>query len=149
MPWAKSFEQAAEQAKFLHQPFALLLTTRDLVETAGEGPAVFKEYEEANGHLPRMTIADHPPGIEPIMAAGLRIFVKLADTNANTAIFKKYGEKPTTIVFIAPDGEKLVAYEGADCSPEKIYKLLDKFKEKFAKWKKKHGVEASDTKAKD
>ena len=118
----------------------MLFTTRDLAQTAGEGPAVFKEYKEANGKAAEMTLVDYAPGIEPIRHKGVQIFVKLADTNANRELFKKYDAEPSTVVLVAPDGEKLVSYKGADCSPEKIRPLLARFEEKFDDWKRKNGI---------
>jgi hypothetical protein len=138
--WAKSFEEASQQAKDLKQVFMVLFTTREQAETAGEGPAVFKEYVDTNGKLPELTLIDERHGIETIMLKGVRIYLKVPDTHANRELFKKYDVEPTTVVLIAPDGEKLAAYKGADCSPEKFKPFLAKFDSKYSDWKRRNGL---------
>jgi hypothetical protein len=138
--WAKSFDEAAQQARDLKQVFMVLFTSRSQAETAGEGPAVFKEYVDTNGKLPELTLVDEKHAIESIMLKNVRIFAKLADTHANRELFKKYGAEPSTVVLIAPDGEKLASYKGADCSPEKFKPFLAKFDSMYSDWKRRSGL---------
>lgn len=138
--WTPSFEVALKYASDMKTPLMVLFTTREQAQTAGEGISVRKEYETASGKHAEMTLIDYEQGIESIQRAGVRIFVKVAETDANREIFKKYHAKPSMIVFIAPDGEKLGAYKGSDTTPIKLIPVLDKFVENMDEWRRKHGI---------
>lgn len=138
--WTPSFEVALKYASDVNMPVMVLFTTRELAQTAGEGPTVRKEYEATNGKHLDMTLIDYEQGIESIQRSGVRIFVKLAETDANKEIFRKYHAKPSMVVFIAPDGEKLGFYKGADTTPIKLRPVLEKFAENMDEWRRKHGI---------
>jgi hypothetical protein len=144
--WTPSFEVALKYASDLKMPLMVLFTTRELAQTAGEGLTFRKEYEATSGKHPDMTLIDYEQGIDSIQRSGVRIFVKLAETDANKEIFKKYHAKPSMVVFIAPDGEKLGSYKGSDTTPIKLIPALDKFVENMDEWRRKHGIAVAEKK---
>ena len=62
---------------------------------------------------------------------------KVPNTAANADLYKKYGVTPNTVVFCAPNGDKLLVLSGTQCSQSAMLTALKSVKDAMASWKQK------------
>lgn len=69
--------------------------------------------------------------------AGIKEFAKVTAGQQNLELMKKYSAGPNTLVICAPNGDKLMAFAGEQCSQSAICSALKQFPAFYAAWQQK------------
>jgi hypothetical protein len=104
MQWLTSIDEASKLAKAARRGFVICF-----VSAATDAP-IFSN-EEVNLAM---------------RAAGVKEFVKLAQSAENDELFHKYSAQAGTLIFCSPDGSALRSFSGSECSESVIMPYLSK-----------------------
>ncbi|HYG75043.1 MAG TPA: hypothetical protein VEK08_08580 [Planctomycetota bacterium] len=77
------------------------------------------------------TIFDTPAVPNELKKAGISQFAKITAGAANVEKMKKYGAGPNTLVICAPNGDKLIAFAGEQCTQSNVTSFLKQFPQHF------------------
>jgi hypothetical protein len=111
--FSASVEDAIKEAKSRNRPFFILFCTPDVASTAGEDEKAYEAYHKShNGEAPHWTVFDCPLCSDIMRKKGLAAFVKVANTEANKEIFKRYGAHENMLMICTPDGNSVLATSG-------------------------------------
>ena len=92
--------------------------------------------KKTNKDLP-LTIFDAPTVMTEMRKVGIKQFAKVVAVQANAELMKKYSAGPNTLVICAPNGDKLMAFAGEQCSQSAICSALKQFPAFYAAWQQK------------
>src|SRR5205823_140058 len=135
--WSYSIDDAKKLVQSNRAAFAIYFCQENAAKTSGEGPAAIETYKKANnGAAPPETVFDLTGVLNEFNTAGISTFVKIPASNENAKLLQTYGVAPNTLVVCTPDGDKLWACSGAECTAGTVTQFLtNDFKGKFAAWK--------------
>ncbi|HEY3319319.1 MAG TPA: hypothetical protein VGP72_02440 [Planctomycetota bacterium] len=71
-----------------------------------------------------------------LYGAGINQFVKIPPCDAATELTKEYNAAPNFAVILAPNGEKLASFSGAESAADKILKYLEEHRDHLRSYKK-------------
>lgn len=133
--WLYSIEDALSEAVKNEKPVAIYFCSAAAAPLAGEGQAAFEKYREQHDDVPSPTIFDSHPVPTALKKAGVTNLAKVACTSEHKALFKRYGVELNTLLLLAPTGEVLIDFGGADCNAETVSKYLnDEFRLQYEEW---------------
>ncbi|HYF51210.1 MAG TPA: hypothetical protein VEJ63_17475 [Planctomycetota bacterium] len=121
------------------EPYAVFYCTELQYRLAGEGPDAWDAYrKEHDGRVPEKTVFESAELVGCFATERLKTLVKVANTKENAELFQKESVTPGTLVFYAPDGEKLASFSGQELTAAKLHAYIhDGFRNKVAQWKEK------------
>jgi hypothetical protein len=131
--WAKSTEAAQTAAASKNEPYALYFCPESAASYAGEGGTALTAARKDNKKL-LTTIFDAPTVPAELKKAGITQFAKVAATSENAEMLKKYGAGANTLVICAPNGDKLLAFAGDNCTQSNVCSALKNFPAQYKAW---------------
>ena len=84
-----------------------------------------------------MTVFDAPGVPAELKKAGVKQFAKVVANEQNVELMKKYAAGANTLVICAPNGDKLMAFAGEQCTQSAISSALKQFPALYAAWQQK------------
>lgn len=91
-----------------------------------------------NGTRVSMTVFDSSPTLlNELKKQNINILCKIVASPENQKLFQKYGAAVNSLVICAPNGDKLMQFNGEDCSQSKIVPALKDVKAAYVAWQGK------------
>jgi hypothetical protein len=82
-----------------------------------------------------VTVFDTPALPAELRKVGIRSWAKVVASAENAELCKKYSAGPNTLVLCAPNGDKLMAFAGPQCTQTTVCSGVKQFPAFLAAWK--------------
>jgi len=134
--WGYSLRAMKAIQEEMAEPFAIFFCSEEKAKYTGGGKAAFVKYRQAFPDRPtHTTVFDEPSTVRALRDAGVRRFVRVATTQENQPLMRKYGATAgaDTLVICGYNGDVLITLQGAQSS--NVAAAVMDFPQKYEAWK--------------